>query len=105
MLTRSSPGFARSILDDLDEELEHLLGGDLEPFSIRGEAERCDGGVGPLLELLLAVGGDAEHLGDDRDRQWVREVAHEVGAAIGALLDHLGDELLGDLAHARLVRR
>ena len=42
------------VLDDLDEELEHLLGGDLEPFSIRGEAERCDGGVGPVLELLAS---------------------------------------------------
>ena len=69
MLTRSSLGFARSVLDDLDEELEHLLGGDLEACRIGGEAERGDRCVGPVLELLLAVRRDAEHLSDDRDRQ------------------------------------
>ena len=37
--------------------------------------------------------------------KWVREVADEVGTAIGALLDHLADELLGDLPYPRLVRR
>ena len=60
------------ILDDLDEELEHLLGCDAEPFSVGGQAERGHGGVGPLLELLAAIGWDPEHLGDDGDRQWVR---------------------------------
>ncbi len=93
----------RSVLDDLDEELEHLFGRDLEAGGIGGEAERGDRCVGPMLELLFAIGGDAEHLGDDSDGEWVCQVADEIGTAVGTLLDHLGDELLGDLADPRLV--
>ncbi len=93
----------RPVFDDLDEEVEHLLGGDAEATRVGGEAERGDSGVGPALELLLAFRGDAEHLRDDCDREWIRKVADEVGTAIRTLLDHLADELLGDLAHPRLV--
>jgi len=51
-------------------------------------------GIRPGPELLTVLGGDAEKLADDGDRQWKRELSQQINRPLGG---HPGEEVFGDL--------
>ena len=58
-----------------------------------------------MLELRVVLGGDAEHLSDDDDRQRRREGRHHIHAAlIGHGIEMLFDDVLDTLPEDSTVR-
>ena len=94
-LMTSSAGWARRSRHDAGEVLAQRLGGGQPAIDVRHQADELDR---PALELREVLLGQAEQAGDDPHRELERELAHQVGLAVGReavdlLVDDRADEL------------
>ena len=92
-------GESREVLPHLADQASQLAQALRRRRHEEAVPEVGDRGVGPRLELLAVLGRDTDDLGDDDDRQRIGERPHEVDLAC---VESPVDQLVGDLAHARL---
>ena len=103
MLTRSSAGRRPAVGDDAELELaerEHGFEPGLRDLLRRIARRGSDQVVGPAQEVGVRLGREAEHVGDEQERQRRGDVPHEVALALGC--DPI-DDLGADTTDRRLV--
>ena len=104
------PRPAAPLVDDGLEVRVRFPGGVPDAIRLTAADERVDGEsqhAGPLLEPVAVAGADAEHLGDDRDRQRISQRRHEIESVrAGDGVQQMGGRLL-DLytEHRHRLRR
>ena len=103
MLTRSSCGARPAVGDHAELELaerEHRLEPGVRDLRRRIGGRRADQVVGPAQQVVVRLGREAEHVGDEQQRQRRGDVPHEV--ALPLRRDAV-DDLRADAADRRLV--
>ena len=82
-LTRSSPGSFAPLSEERVQVLDEVAHQSVEPLQLGGRERRPHHRVRPLAEAVAVGDGDAEQLGDHRDRQRERERRDELHLAVG----------------------